>query len=57
MADLPDTFDPDKQYLITLNRVVSLDGAIVLRPSSPRTIVSGAYAETIRDALVTATEV
>jgi len=45
----PDTFEADARYRLTLNRVV-MNGPNVLRPSH-EVIVSGAYAETIRDAI------
>ena len=45
----PNTFEPDARYRLRLNRVV-MNGPNVLRPSH-EVIVSGAYAETIRDAI------
>jgi hypothetical protein len=50
-ADLsapPDTFDPDKQYRVRLNKAVTIPNTThVLRPSQD-VVVSGAFAQDIR---------
>ena len=54
-ARLPDKFEPTARYRLNLNRVV-MNGPNMLRPSH-EVIVSGAYAETIRDAVDSAEKV
>ena len=49
MVRPPDTFEPEARYRLTLNRVV-MNGPNVLRPSD-EVIVTGDYAQTIRDAI------
>ncbi|MGJ4927465.1 hypothetical protein ACQR1I_19630 [Bradyrhizobium sp. HKCCYLS2038] len=48
-ATLPEKFDLAAHYRLTLNRVV-MNGPNPLRPSHD-VVVTGAYAETIRDAI------
>ena len=48
----PDTFDPDKQYRVKLNAVVVIPNTThYLRPSQD-VVVSGAFAQTIKSAIV-----
>jgi len=49
VQNLPERFEPDARYRLTLNRVV-MNGPNPLRPSH-EVIVTGSYAETIRDAV------
>jgi hypothetical protein len=59
MANKPATYEPEANYRITVNRVVQVGGAgaVYLRPSSHNIVVSGAYAQTIDDAIVTAEKI
>jgi hypothetical protein len=51
--DLPATFDPDKQYEVTLKEAVKLGGAW-LTPDR-RTVLSGRAAEKLRGSISAAT--
>ena len=51
----PDVFDPAQQYRVRLSRTVR-HGAVYLRPSHD-VVMSGAFAEQSRDAIIGAQEV
>ena len=52
----PRVFDPAKHYRVRLARTVSPDGIHFLRPSDD-VVISGAYAQGIRNSILGATEV